>query len=386
MTAPLHLSNFIKCLIAVLCICTSSLAQDTAIDQLHYLIPNLNEAVYAIAFPAIPAKTICDPDFDPKATSNLPITYTSSEPDVADIIDGLIHIYGPGTATITASNGVETATQRISVSDIQKPYAIISTPIIDICEGATVSFRAAVDNAGKNPSFLWLVNGADVSNNSDTYTTNALKDNDRISIVVINNDYCSPISSFASNSIRVSVSPFTPFTVEISTTKSSAICAGTAITFNASTTGNTNTPPNIKWFVNGKYTNSTGDTFTSSTLNDGDVINCEANGRSACLSNTVAYSNSIDVAIRNDCEIVVPNSFSPNGDGINDAWQIKAIADTDLIKVFNRNGSILFQSKGYAKPWDGTLNGKPVPVGTYYYIVNAAGGTKKLSGSITIIR
>ncbi|KIA95374.1 hypothetical protein OC25_05880 [Pedobacter kyungheensis] len=340
----------------------------------------------AITFPPIPSKRICDPDFDPMATSNLPITYTSSEPDVADIVNGRIHIYGPGTATITASNGIGTASQLLTVSDLQRPYAIISTPLINICEGATVSFHAATDNAGANPSYLWLVNGVNVANNSATYTTSSLANRDRISLIVTNNDYCLPLSSALSNYITVEVTPFTAFSVEIASSTTDVTCAGTAVAFTAETVGNSATAPVIKWFVNDQYANHAGNTFTSTTLKDGDIVSCQAFGSGSCLANAIAYSNPIPVAIRNDCEIVVPNSFSPNGDGVNDYWQIKAMGSTDLVKVFNRNGNIIFQSKGYTIPWDGTLAGKPVPVGTYFYLITTNGGTRKLSGSITLFR
>ncbi|RQO79695.1 hypothetical protein DBR40_01685 [Pedobacter sp. KBW01] len=339
----------------------------------------------AIRFPPIPPKRICDPDFDPMATSSLPITYTSSEPDVADIINGKIHFYGPGAATITASNGVETATQLLTVSNLQKPYAIVSTSTVYICEGSTVSFHAATDNAGANPSYIWLINDVDVANNNATYTTNSLTNGDRISLVVTNNDYCIPLSA-QSNQIIVEVTPYTAFSVEIAANTTDASCAGSAVTFTAQTRGNSNTEAVIKWFVNDQQTNQIGSTFTSTMLKDEDVISCQAFGSGSCLANAIAYSNFIRVAVRNDCEILLPNSFSPNGDGVNDYWQIKAIGNTDLVQVFNRNGSIIFQSRGYAIPWDGTLAGKTIPVGTYFYLITANGGTKKLSGSVTLFR
>ena len=86
--------------------------------------------------------------------------------------------------------------------------------------------------------------------------------------------------------------------------------------------------------------------------------------------------------------IAIPNAFTPNGDGINDVWHIDALVyfpDCKL-SVFNRYGSIVFQSHGYPQPWDGTENGKPLPVGTYYYIISLKGDNKPLSGSLTIIR
>jgi gliding motility-associated-like protein len=72
-----------------------------------------------------------------------------------------------------------------------------------------------------------------------------------------------------------------------------------------------------------------------------------------------------------DGNIVIPNAFSPNGDGINDTWQIKLLNSflNAKVQVFNRQGQLVFNTKGYSKPWDGTSNGKPLPIGTYYYVI-----------------
>jgi gliding motility-associated-like protein len=87
-------------------------------------------------------------------------------------------------------------------------------------------------------------------------------------------------------------------------------------------------------------------------------------------------------------KVVVPNAFSPNGDGINDVWIIRNLPDYPdaSVKIFDRYGQQVFVSKGYSKPWDGTMQGRPLPVGTYYYIIQLKAGEKPLQGSITIIR
>lgn len=87
-------------------------------------------------------------------------------------------------------------------------------------------------------------------------------------------------------------------------------------------------------------------------------------------------------------KISVPNAFSPNGDGINDFWEIKDLYTypTADVSVFDRNGQMIFHSIGYGKPWDGTINEKPVPIGTYYYIINLKNGTPLRSGSVLVIR
>ncbi len=85
--------------------------------------------------------------------------------------------------------------------------------------------------------------------------------------------------------------------------------------------------------------------------------------------------------------IWIPNTFTPNNDGINDTWTIEGL-DKDLtvsITVFNRYGLLVFESKGYGISWNGEYRGKKLPAGTYYYIIITKNGTQKLSGSVTII-
>ena len=84
----------------------------------------------------------------------------------------------------------------------------------------------------------------------------------------------------------------------------------------------------------------------------------------------------------------IPNAFSPNGDGINDTWAIQYLESYPgaIVEVYDRGGRLVFNSINYPKNWDGTFNGKSLPVATYYYIINPKNGRTILSGSVTILR
>lgn len=87
-------------------------------------------------------------------------------------------------------------------------------------------------------------------------------------------------------------------------------------------------------------------------------------------------------------QIDVPNIFSPNGDGINDTWQIKFLDSYPgaTVDVFNRYGQKIYHSNGYSREWDGTLNGVALPIGTYYYVIDPKNKKAVMSGSLTIMR
>ncbi|MEB0261181.1 MULTISPECIES: gliding motility-associated C-terminal domain-containing protein [unclassified Mucilaginibacter] len=87
-------------------------------------------------------------------------------------------------------------------------------------------------------------------------------------------------------------------------------------------------------------------------------------------------------------KLVIPSSFTPNSDGINDIWNIEALetyADC-VISVYTRTGKRVYQSRGYGKPWDGRLNGSQLPADTYYYVIDLKNGTPNLSGWVLLMR
>jgi gliding motility-associated-like protein len=84
----------------------------------------------------------------------------------------------------------------------------------------------------------------------------------------------------------------------------------------------------------------------------------------------------------------IPNTFSPNGDGINEKWIIEYLSTYPncKVKVFTRQGQLVFESRGYKSPWNGTLNGMTLPFVTYYYIIEPENGRKPLTGYVTIVK
>ncbi|MCB0476537.1 MAG: gliding motility-associated C-terminal domain-containing protein [Crocinitomicaceae bacterium] len=105
-------------------------------------------------------------------------------------------------------------------------------------------------------------------------------------------------------------------------------------------------------------------------------------------TNGCVFSDSVTVIVVPD--LVIINGFTPNGDGVNDVWELDfAVYFPDIeVFVYNRWGEELFRSSGYAVPWDGMYKGKLLPVGTYYYIiqVNDNKYPEPFAGPVTIMR
>jgi len=83
----------------------------------------------------------------------------------------------------------------------------------------------------------------------------------------------------------------------------------------------------------------------------------------------------------------IPNAFTPNGDGVNDYWELENIHlyPNAYIKVFNRWGQILYEGRGTDDYWDGTFNGQHLPTATYLYVIRLYDGSKAKSGTVTIV-
>jgi gliding motility-associated-like protein len=91
--------------------------------------------------------------------------------------------------------------------------------------------------------------------------------------------------------------------------------------------------------------------------------------------------------------INVMNAFTPNGDGINDRWLVVnngGVCATQIaVSVFNRYGNLVYKNDNYNNDWIGVYNGKPIPDGTYYYVVSyrlVTGGYLTFKGDVTILR
>jgi gliding motility-associated-like protein len=93
-----------------------------------------------------------------------------------------------------------------------------------------------------------------------------------------------------------------------------------------------------------------------------------------------------------ESSIYYPNSFSPDGDGMNDFWFPKGTnlnLDDFLVKIYDKNDHFLYETDQFYQPWDGTVEGIPCPAGFYYYVVKyktATGEKHKDSGMIQLIR
>jgi gliding motility-associated-like protein len=344
-----------------------------------------------VAFPPLLSKTVCAADFDAGATGAGPITYTSDNTAVATIVGGKVHIVGAGQATITATDGISQAAQLLVVTAAENASVTISTSAPDYCQGDTVTFSATANNAGANPLYQWQINGINVGANTanPVFTTNNLISGDKIICILTNNLACAVNPTDTSNTVVIFFDTPVTAAVQIISSADGPICAGTPVTFTANAI-TSDTSPSYQWLVNGKDAGTNNPVFTANNLTEGDSVTCILISNGNCQVNTNATSNAIYITLNaaSLCTIVIPNTITPNGDGINDVWNITSLQRYPqcLVNIYTRYGTKVYSSVGYPKAWDGTYKNGALPVGTYYYVIDLKNGEKPLSGFITIVR
>jgi gliding motility-associated-like protein len=96
----------------------------------------------------------------------------------------------------------------------------------------------------------------------------------------------------------------------------------------------------------------------------------------------------VEVTFDEVVNLLQPGNFiSPNGDGINDTWEVGSISNFPQcgVKIFNEEAAKVFEAMPYLNDWDGSLNGKPLPNGEFFFFIQCEGESQSKSGSITVI-
>jgi gliding motility-associated-like protein len=90
-------------------------------------------------------------------------------------------------------------------------------------------------------------------------------------------------------------------------------------------------------------------------------------------------------------DLDIPTAFTPNGDTANETWDISspngtAQYDDAEVKVYNKRGLLLFETKGFETQWDGIWNGEVLPSDTYFYTIELNYNKVRYKGTVTILR
>jgi len=111
-------------------------------------------------------------------------------------------------------------------------------------------------------------------------------------------------------------------------------------------------------------------------------------------SNACAVAATLPIVVnQSPCKPCVepPKVFTPNSDGFYDKWVVVngTCAKVVKVNVYNRWGGLVYNNENYRNEWEGTYKGRPLPDGTYYYVIDVQENNRrpyKLTGNVTIMR
>jgi gliding motility-associated-like protein len=274
------------------------------------------------------------------------------------------------TLTITSQYGCMKDTTQVFNTIYPQPPADFTALPFEVCLGDSVKF---IGQAANNAvSWSWILDDGNTAADANvTYTYTQAR--------VYQVNY-----SYTDNRGCVSASVTKPVTVHalpiVDAGPQLWVLQGRTIQLQATAAGNVQ---NFLWQVSNAAPYLNYDTLLNplcTPLTD-EMYVLQGTGTGGCVAKDTTYVRILKTP-------VIPNAFSPNGDGVNDTWEIGYLNNYTgcTVEVFNRNGQAVFNSIGYSKNWDGTYKGKPLPVGTYYYVINPKSGHPVMTGYVTILK
>lgn len=266
---------------------------------------------------------------------------------------------GNYTVTVKSAFGCE-ASRTIAVSVLPAFTAIISASSADICEGNSTQLTAS-----GGTTYTWLpVTGLSNPNIANPLVSPATT---TTYTVTVGNGVCEDRRSITINVLKNPIADAGP---------DKKVLVGASVVLNGKATGS-----NVSY--NWQPTDYLDD---PTKLNPIATPPIDISYKLVVQNNCEITSDEVKVTVVQKIEI--PNTFSPNGDNINDTWNIPVVELFPLakLKIFNRAGGLIYNGTSTTAAWDGRYKGGDLPVGTYYYTLYLNDEYKIYSGWVLLTR
>ena len=303
---------------------------------------------------------------------------------IKTVLDTTLLTTTPGTyyAIGTDTSGCTVTTNKIYIGNKSKPNINISVDNGNICVGNAMIFTAIPSNTSSATIFKWQVNGNTKGVNNNTYSSNTLSNGDVVTCIGSAAIGCA--EPYTANSIIANIKSL-PI---VGLVNNITIAQGQDMVLNIPVTGDIAS----YWWSPAESLSDNTILHPIATPIKTTVYILKVISVDSCVA-----SGTITIIAKGSTSIHIPNSFSPNGDGLNDIFYLMGGKDNDLIKdffIYDRWGKKIFQvqnvlpnNRSYG--WDGTYKGDLLTGGNYSYVASviSANGTKQIySGSLLLVR
>ncbi|WP_447635896.1 T9SS type B sorting domain-containing protein [Flavobacterium microcysteis] len=322
--------------------------------------------------------------------TSIQITYSLTGANTASGIATIAAVNGSATFTIPANQLLNTGTTTFTVSEIVNNetscgasnlsitdsftiYKLPEIPIVNNMEFCQSENATVADLLPNGASYIWYATESGTSPlSSDTVLTSG-------------NYYVAAVSPFGCVSqkamVVVTITDLPAPTLE---TDGQNFCGldSPAPTL-AELSANVNGTGTIVWYDALHNGNQLPD---SQALQDGMTYYAfDSSAVTGCVSeNALAVTISLSHCGEDEYELMIPDGFSPNGDGINDTFNIPNIEflfPDFTLEIYNRYGNVMYKGNRNTPDWDGRSNQSTIidgvaPNGVYFYIVNFNKGKK----------
>jgi gliding motility-associated-like protein len=222
------------------------------------------------------------------STSN---TFTTNLLSNADVVSCNLAVTG---ASCLLSNTANSNSINMIITPVLQPTISIVSSTANVCVGLPVTYTATPTNGGAAPTFQWKINGQNVGSNTNSFTTNTITSADIVTCLLTSNLPCVNNANVLSNAIQINVdnTPQPSLTINANT---ATICKNDEVIFTASPF---NTSSNImyQWKVNGINVGNNNAVYSTTNLNNGNVVNCYMTTSASC-SVSPYLSNNVSVIV-----------------------------------------------------------------------------------------
>jgi len=329
-----------------------------------------------LTFPVLPEISYGDDDFTPlifSADAGATIVYTSADPKVAVIsTSGQIKITGAGTSLVTASKAANSAVNASQLLTVKPKALIIKAKDQNRVYGET------------NPQLTLEYTGFVKGENEGVLITKA---NVSTTATLLSAPGTYPIEASGAAATNYTIS-YQPGLMLIN--KADQVIAFDSIPNKLASDPEFQLKASVKSGLTVSFISS--DNSIAEIINGSQIkiikpgtVRIEAIQKG---NGNYNQANAFrEFTIYPDIFTVSSNSFTPNGDGVNDLWLLSGLESdkTAIVEVYNRYGRMVFRSRGYTTPWDGHHQGAKLPQGTYYYKISLRSGGQVVSGVISVI-